>query len=87
MNRIVHGLPLTEAITAPRWPFDLAGDILVESSMPKASLCALIQAGITPTQMQGASPFFGSAEVIEVIEGNVLVGAADARREAMVLGA
>ncbi len=87
VNRLLHGLPLNDAITAPRWSFDLSGNILVENSMAESSLATLAQAGVRMQRIEGLSPFFGSAEAIELMDGGIMVGAADARREALVLGA
>ena len=83
-NRLVHELPITDAIGEPRWSLDLDGNILVEHGIDRSALGAL---GIDTTLAASTSPFFGSAEVIEVLANGVFCGAADFRREALVLGA
>lgn len=82
-NRLVHDLPITDAIGEPRWSLDLDGNVLVERGIDRSALSAL---GIDTTLAASTSPFFGSAEVIEVLENGVFCGAADFRREALVLG-
>jgi gamma-glutamyltranspeptidase/glutathione hydrolase len=83
-NRLVHELPITQAIGEPRWSLDLDGNILVEHGIDRPALGAL---GIDTTLAASTSPFFGSAEAIEVLANGVFCGAADFRREALVLGA
>jgi hypothetical protein len=56
----------------------------VEHGIDRSALDAL---GINTTLAASTSPFFGSAEVIEVLGNGVFCGAADFRREALVLGA
>jgi gamma-glutamyltranspeptidase len=83
-NRLVHDLPISDAISAPRWSLDLDGNVLVEHGVDRSGLDAV---GIDTTLAASTSPFFGSAEVIEVLSNGVFCGAADSRREALVLGA
>jgi len=81
---LIASVPITDAIDEPRWSLDLDGNVLVEHGIDWSALGAL---GIDTTLAASTSPFFGSAEVIEVLANGVFCGAADFRREALVLGA
>ncbi len=85
-NRLIHDLPLAPAIAEPRWSLDLEGNVLVERGIAPEVLQDLAQAGVEARSVSGSSPFFGSAEAIEILEGGVFCGAADFRREALALG-
>jgi gamma-glutamyltranspeptidase len=65
---------------------DLGADVVVEASLPRQIAAAVSKAGISLSQAHADSPFFGSAEAIELRDGGVLCGAADFRREAIALG-
>jgi gamma-glutamyltranspeptidase/glutathione hydrolase len=85
-NCLVHDLPLAHAIAEPRWSLDLEGNVLAERSIGPEVLQDLAWAGVEAIPTSSSSPFFGSAEAIEILEGGVFCGAADFRREALVLG-
>lgn len=80
------GLPLEEAITAPRWSMDLGSQAVVEDSMPQASVEGARKLGVTLDKAQPNSPFFGSAEGIERLPDGALKGVADFRRDASAYG-
>jgi gamma-glutamyltranspeptidase len=92
LTQVLHNildlkLNLWDAIAAPRWSMDLGANVVVEAPLPPQIVAAASEAGIPISQAPADSPFFGSAEAIEFHGGGVLCGAADFRREAIVIGA
>jgi gamma-glutamyltranspeptidase/glutathione hydrolase len=85
-NRVDLGLGLADAIAAPRWSMDLGADMVIEATMPTTMVDALDRRGIRTVPAQPNSPFFGSAEAIELLPDGILCGVADDRREAQALG-
>jgi gamma-glutamyltranspeptidase/glutathione hydrolase len=91
LTQVLHNIldlrmNLWDAVAAPRWSMDLGADIVVEASIPPGSIAAATKAGISVSQASADSPFFGSAEVIELRDEGILCGAADSRREAIAIG-
>jgi gamma-glutamyltranspeptidase/glutathione hydrolase len=82
-NRVDLGMPLDQAIDAPRWSMDLKGNFTLEDAFGPATIEALAARGI---EARIAAPaqrfFFGSAECVEVARDGTLTAAADYRREA-----
>lgn len=78
---------LTDAISAPRWSMDLQSACVVEESMPEHIISGSRERGIEMKRASPDSPFFGSAEGIELHEDGSLTGVADSRRDAAAQGA
>jgi len=81
-----RGLPLAEAVRAPRWSLDLANRIVIEATFPPATAAELGAAGIEVTTGAAEMPYFGSAEVIALRADGTLESQADFRREAAAIG-
>ncbi|MBI2821327.1 MAG: gamma-glutamyltransferase [Acidobacteria bacterium] len=80
-------MDLAAAVEAPRWSMNLAGEAILEASAAEQTLAELRRLGSPAQRAPSGSPFFGSAEVIEILPNGVLCGAADSRREALAVGA
>jgi gamma-glutamyltranspeptidase len=76
---------LAVAVDAPRWSADLQGNFIVEDSIPAAVLDALNSAGLAVRRGPAGTPYFGSAQVIELRANGTLAGVADFRREDCLL--
>lgn len=85
-NMVDRGMELTAAIEAPRWSINLQGETLLDEAFDDGVADRLADAGFPVKRAAGAS-YFGSAKMIEVADDGVLMGAADARREAYAVGA
>jgi gamma-glutamyltranspeptidase len=83
-NALDRGMPLGEAIAAPRWAVDRRGTVLFEPEWTPQDVEFLRSRGVEFRQEANAY-FFGSATVIEAQANGTLVAAADARRHAMAL--
>jgi len=81
-----QGMSLADAVATPRWSMDLAGAPVAEQSMSPDVLQAAQRLGLTLTPAEADSPFFGSAEAIELSDDGRLVGVADKRRDAAAIG-
>ena len=86
-NLVDLKMNISEAVHTPRWSQGRQGEPLVEADVPDDVVATLEAAGIPVSTIEGGSPFFGSAEGIEIGSDGVLRGAADHRREAFALGA
>jgi gamma-glutamyltranspeptidase/glutathione hydrolase len=85
-NRYALGMPLAQAIEAPRWSKDLGADIVLEATLPETLAGELGKLGIAAGRTTPDSPYFGSAEAIERAPDGTLTGAADFRRDAFAIG-
>ncbi len=85
-NLVDRGMELTAAIEAPRWSINLQGETLLDEAFDDSVADRLADAGFPVKRAAGAA-YFGSAKTIEVAKDGVLMGAADARREAYAVGA
>jgi gamma-glutamyltranspeptidase/glutathione hydrolase len=86
-NLVDLEMNISEAVHTPRWSQGRQGEPLVEADVPGDVVPTLEAAGIPVSTIEGGSPFFGSAEGIEIGSDGVLRGAVDHRREAFALGA
>lgn len=84
-NLVDRGMELTEAIEAPRWSVSLDRSFLLEEGFPRGVAEELGRRGHDVAYGSGSS-YFGSAKVIELLEGGALAGGADTRREAYAAG-
>jgi gamma-glutamyltranspeptidase len=81
------GATLQDAISAPRWSMDLQSACVVEETMPEDIITGARESGIEMKRAGADSPFFGSAEGIELHQDGTLTGVADSRRDAAAQGA
>ena len=81
-----RGVPLEDAISAPRWSQDLGSLAVVEDSMPQSTVEGVRALGIELEKAQPNSPFFGSAEGIHRDAEGRFSGVADFRRDAWAQG-
>jgi len=79
-----EGASLSQAIQAPRWTMDLAGDSLFEHTMPAGVVSGVLELGEPMKAAAPGSPYFGSVKGIALEGDGTLVGAADDRRDATV---
>jgi len=84
-NVVDRGMELSAALEAPRWSIDGEGNPLIDDEYPQTTIDMLEKRGFKLQRASGAS-YFGSSKCIEVLEGGVLAGAADHRREAYACG-
>jgi gamma-glutamyltranspeptidase/glutathione hydrolase len=86
MNLIDHGLPIQEAVNAPRIHC-VTGELYLESRIPKQVRDALARKGYQFTLKKPFDLYFGGAQGVLVDEKTgLLYGDADPRREGFVLG-
>ncbi len=85
-NLVDLGMDISQAVHTSRWSQGQEGEPIIEDSVPEEIVEALAKGGIEVARTAGRSPFFGSAEAIEIQADGTLCGAADHRREAFVLG-
>jgi gamma-glutamyltranspeptidase/glutathione hydrolase len=76
---------LADAVAAPRWSSDIAGKLIAESTIPREALEALAARGFKLEPGPAGTPYFGSAQLIEIRRNGILAGAADRRREDCLL--
>jgi gamma-glutamyltranspeptidase len=76
---------IAESIHAPRWSADLNGSFIIEDEFPDALLGALATRGFAVTRGPIGTPYFGTAQVIELRANGTLAGLADNRREDCLL--
>ena len=86
-NLLDLDMDVSEAVEAPRWSMDLEGNAILEASVAEETLAQLRRLGHRVERGAPGSPYFGSAEVIEVLPGGALCAAADWRRDAAAVGA
>ncbi len=84
-NMVDRGMEISAAIEAPRWTIDGQANLLIDDEFPDAIGDELKDRGYDVGRASGAS-YFGSSKCIEVMEGGVMAGAADHRREAYAAG-
>lgn len=84
-NMVDRGMELSAAIEAPRWTIDGNANLLIDDEFPDDVGNELKARGFDVGHASGAS-YFGSSKCIEVLEGGVMSGAADHRREAYAAG-
>jgi len=87
VNRLALGQDLATSVALPRWSVDLDGGLPAEVGVEEELLQASCRIGLAVKRSGADTPYFGSAEIIERIEGGALSGMADLRREALALGA
>ncbi|MGE4240048.1 gamma-glutamyltransferase family protein [Ramlibacter sp.] len=92
LSQVIEGMlhrkaSLVDAIRAPRWSMDLQSACVVEPSMPEHVISGVRAQGIEMKHTGPDSPFFGSAEGIELHDDGTLTGVADNRRDAAAQGA
>ena len=80
-------LDLPSSVAEPRWSMDHDGQPILEEGVPDAVIAELCDLGFAVQRAPAASPFFGSAGLIQMLSDGVLCGVADGRREACALGA
>ncbi|MPS26334.1 MAG: hypothetical protein E2576_06615 [Alcaligenaceae bacterium] len=80
-----EGLPLAEAIDAPRWSITRGGDILLEPGFAAGVARRLREAGVPVEEDSLHEFYFGSAKAIRVRPDGTLEAAADLRRQACAL--
>jgi gamma-glutamyltranspeptidase/glutathione hydrolase len=84
-NLIDRRMGIAESIHAPRWSADLNGAFILEDEFPDALLAALSRRGLAVRRGPYGTPYFGSAQVIELRANGTLAGVADHRREDCLL--
>jgi gamma-glutamyltranspeptidase/glutathione hydrolase len=84
-NLIDRRMGIAESIQAPRWSADLNGNFIVEDAFPDAVLVELGERGFAVQRGPYGTPYFGSAQMIELLANGTLAGVADHRREDRLL--
>ncbi|WP_395703149.1 gamma-glutamyltransferase family protein [Aquabacterium sp.] len=84
-----QGMPLQQALDAPRWRLESARELAIEPGMPAALADALRAAGYAEPQgageLGGRSDFGGAQAVLRLPDG-LLAGASDRRKDGCALG-
>lgn len=79
------GMPLADAIDAPRWSITRGGDILLEPGFEPGVAARLREAGVPVEEDSLHEFYFGSAKAIRMRPDRILEAAADLRRQACAL--
>ena len=84
LNLLLHGMDLQEAVSAPRLDFRTENFVALEADFP-AEIREFLSAKGHKIVENDRGPF-GGAQAIRILDGNVLEGASDPRKDGCALG-
>lgn len=84
LNFLLHQMTLQEALSAPRFDFRSENFVALERDFPDEARTELVRKGHRIVENDGGP--FGGAQALRVLDGGVLEGASDPRKDGCAIG-